>query len=151
MRGAAFACLASLTLTCLAQETKIDLNKSQTFGALPTQVQATGEKGETVKLNILCYEGYVTKKSALEFAQRMKNKFHRNILISFQNIEDEDKIFDSLRSGDHDIISPGIDLYQDERFQLIEKKFLLPIDLDLVSNYKNLFAFRKKKIGRAHV
>jgi spermidine/putrescine-binding protein len=96
------------------------------------------------KFRILCYEGYVNSEELKKFQATANKVVGAPVKLEFVNIVDEDQIFENARSGAFDLVSPGIDIYEDERFQLITKKLLAPFDVSKIPNYSSLFSFRQK-------
>jgi spermidine/putrescine-binding protein len=97
-----------------------------------------------IELRILCYEGYVSRENLSEFQDFILQKYQKKVNIITENISDEDQIFRSLKNGQVNLISPGIDIYGDERFKLIAKRLVRPINLKWIPNYAEMFIFRKR-------
>jgi spermidine/putrescine-binding protein len=108
-------------------------SSSQPLDSLPTSLSR-----EKIVLKVLQYEGYFTKNSLEPFVRRMRSEMKTNVEFRFQNIADEKELYDGVRAGVYDIITPGVDIFEDSQFDFFRKGLLYaPLRSD-ISNWNSL-------------
>lgn len=93
--------------------------------------------GEEV-LRMLVWEGYAPDEQVARFEKIVYEKYNRPVRLKVSFISDPNGFFDAVRGKEADIISPTHNLIKDKRFDLIDKKLILPIDLKNIPNYENI-------------
>jgi putative spermidine/putrescine transport system substrate-binding protein len=106
------------------------------LGSLVFSVTAMAQKDVT--LRILQYGGYTTKEMNDAFAASMKSKHQANVSFEVKDIENEEQLFNFTRQKLVDIITPGIDVIPDERFEFLKNGLVIPLDESIVTNLKSL-------------
>lgn len=96
----------------------------------------TALAGET--LNLLVWEGYAPADQVAKFENHIKDKYKTSVTLNVDFISDPNDFFTAVRGKSADIISPTHNLFKDNRFNFINKKLFLPVDLANVPNYKNI-------------
>jgi spermidine/putrescine transport system substrate-binding protein len=91
-----------------------------------------------ITLRILTWQGYTPKTMLEQFKAIIKHKYSENLVFEISYVSHSDEFFENIRSGSVDIIAPSHNIIHDERYQLIPRKLLLPIDLNNIPNYKDL-------------
>lgn len=98
-------------------------------------------------LKMLVWDGYAPPEKVKQFEEAMSKKFGKTVHLEVSTkVSDPQEFFDAIRTeekGVH-IISPSHNLIKDERFNYIEKKLILPIDLNNIPNYKDLLPMLSK-------
>lgn len=105
------------------------------FGMIPCVSFADG------LLKLLVWEGYVPIGKVMQFEEAMSKKYGKSVHLEVSTkVSDPQEFFDAIRTeekGFH-IISPSHNLIKDERFNYIEKKLIIEIDLNNIPNYKDI-------------
>jgi len=89
-------------------------------------------------LRILTWQGYTPKTMLEQFKAEIKLKYNEDLAFEIRYVSHSDEFFEYIRNETVDIIAPSHNIIHDERYQLIPKRLLLPIDLKNVPNYKDL-------------
>ncbi len=97
-----------------------------------------------VTIRLLTWEGYSPDDQVVKFQALMQKKHNVKVKMDITYISSADEYFDSIRRGKVDIIAPSHNIIKDERYKLLSQKLLLPIDLNVVSNYSKLLPSLQK-------
>ena len=89
-------------------------------------------------LNLLVWEGYAPPAQVEKFESYIQAKYNRKVTLDIKYISDPNDFFNAVRSQKADIISPTHNLLKDSKFNYIDKKLILPVDLRNIPNYENL-------------
>jgi spermidine/putrescine-binding protein len=93
----------------------------------------------SLTLRFLVYEGYVTEELMVEFRELIAQRYGVELTWSIRHVEREQQLFDMTRAGEVDIISAADSIPDDERFRLIDRKLVVPIRIEHVPNYRELY------------
>lgn len=89
-------------------------------------------------LKMLVWEGYAPKKNIEHFQEYIEKKYKKKINIEVSFVSNSDSFFDPVRSKSVDVISPTYHMFNDQRWALIDKGLILPLDMDNIPNFKNI-------------
>ena len=95
-------------------------------------------------LNLLVWEGYAPADQVARFERRTERRYGKRVRLEVRHLSDPNQFYDYVRGGYADIITPTHNLIRDNRFDLIRKRLLLPVDLNNVPNHKKLIPTLKK-------
>lgn len=103
-----------------------------------TLFTATVAQSQEVTLNVLEWEGYISPyvKEFDAYAKKHGKNIKLNILQPY--ITNPEQIFETVRSGAADIVTPTVNYYKMEKEKLL--KILYPIDFNKLTNYKKVLA-----------
>ncbi len=108
-------------------------------GFLVPQVSA-----EQLTLRLFIWEGYAPEPLREKFFKSMKTKHGVDLKFDIKYSTSNDDFFAVLRDNTADIISPSHNIPKDKRFRLIKLKLAMPLELDQISNYGNLYPSLQK-------
>ncbi len=91
-----------------------------------------------VTISMLTWEGYSPDKQVEKFQALMQKKYDIKVKMNISYISSADEYFDNIRRGKVDIIVPSHNIIKDERYKLLSQNLLLPINLNIVTNYSKL-------------
>lgn len=106
------------------------------MGLLLMTVVMSSAYAET--LRILDWGGYVPDEHIQAFTKLVKAQYGVDLTIEVTSIGSPDEIFEALRAGTADIVLPAQYVAKDERFQLIKRKLVLPLNLENIPNYQHV-------------
>lgn len=89
-------------------------------------------------LRILTWQGYTPQTMLEQFKTKIKKKYNEDLTFEIRYVSHSDEFFENIRNEAVDIIAPSHNIIHDERYQLIPRRLLLPIDLKNIPNYKDL-------------
>ncbi len=104
--------------------------------AVMGSVQPAPANAETLRMII--WEGYFPEAHRAKFIKWVKQKHGVDLTFEVTYVTDAQEFYHALLKKKTDMISPTHNLINDQRFNFIKKKLLLPINLDNVPNFKNL-------------
>jgi len=93
---------------------------------------------EINELNILCWDGYASKKHTQRFEKMIKEKYTIDLKINVLNVSNPSEFFNMIRSKEVDLISPAHNLPKSERWPFISGPITLPLNLSNIPNYNNI-------------
>jgi len=99
---------------------------------------AAGKCFAAIELNILCWQGYAPQLYVSGFEQYIEKKHGKKVKVIVKNVSDPQEFFNGLRSKAVDIISPAHNIPKSERWPMIQKHLVLPLNLKNIPNYKNV-------------
>ncbi len=91
---------------------------------------------QEMKLRLLIWEGYAPDKYSAKFEDYIKKKYDIKIKMVVSFVSNSDSFFNPIRSREVDIISPTYHMFKDERWGLMDRKLILPLNLDNIPNFK---------------
>ncbi len=100
-------------------------------------------------LRIISWETNLPKDKIQEFENYVSKKYDKTITIETQYASDEQNFYNAIRGRTADVAMVSHHLLNDERYNYIKNKYILPINLENVPNYKTLLPVFKKM--EAHV
>ncbi|WP_019612887.1 ABC transporter substrate-binding protein [Psychromonas ossibalaenae] len=95
-------------------------------------------------LRMLTWEGYSPDLQVKAFEKAMTDKYGEKVSMEITYISSADEYFTNLRKGKVDIIVPSHNIILDERYKLVTKKLLIPIDLKNIPNYSKIIPSLQK-------
>lgn len=95
-------------------------------------------------LRLLIWEGHAPEKYINEFKKQIEEKYNRKITLKISYVAGSDDFYPSIRSGNVDIVMMTHHHFKDERYLYIQKKLLLPLDLENIPNFKNVISNLQK-------
>ncbi len=106
---------------------------------MPAMASASAET-----LRVLEWGAYLPDEHQQKFVKLVKKKYGVDLKLDITAIKDNDEFFPALRDRKTDIISPSHNVPKNERYQLIRRKLVLPLNLDNIPNYKNIISVLQK-------
>lgn len=100
--------------------------------------------GEDLTLRMLIWEGYAPEEFRTKFTSMVKEKFGVDLKIDVKFVNENDEFFPALRDGTADIVSPSHPILKDDRWKIIERKLVLPLNLDNIPNYSKILPSLQK-------
>jgi len=97
-----------------------------------------------LNLRMLTWEGYSPDAQVETFRQKMSEKYDERVNLEITYISSADEYFTNLRKGNVDIIVPSHNIIMDERYKLVSKGLLIPIDLNNIPNYSKIIPSLQK-------
>lgn len=94
-------------------------------------------QGKTIELRLNTLENYLTKKQIKEFEKNIKQKYKQNVKVILTPGYDPADGFTGFRSKSQDVAMVPHHILKDERYHFINKKLVMPINVDLVPNIKD--------------
>ncbi len=91
-----------------------------------------------ITIRMLTWEGYSPDDQVAKFQSLMQKKHNITVKMEITYISSADEYFDNIRRGKVDIIVPSHNIIKDERYKLLSKNLILPINLNIVTNYSKL-------------
>jgi spermidine/putrescine transport system substrate-binding protein len=99
---------------------------------------------EEQTLRMLIWEGYAPEEHRTAFIKLVKEKYDVDLKLDVKYVNGNDDFFPALKKGETDIFSPSHPVPKDERWQLIQLKLALPLNLENIPNYKNVIPSLQK-------
>jgi spermidine/putrescine-binding protein len=100
--------------------------------------------GNDAVLRLLIWEGYTPQKFVEEFEKKIETKYGKRIKLAISYALSSDEFFDPVRSKNVDLITVSHHSIKDIQFNYIEKKLILPLDLENIPNHANVFSDLKE-------
>ena len=95
-------------------------------------------------LRLLIWEGHAPKSHVEKFEKQIEKKYGRKVKLKIAYVKGSDDFYDPIRSRDTDLVMMTHHHYKDERFNYINNKLLLPLDLKNIPNFKNVIPALQK-------
>ncbi len=92
------------------------------------------------RLRLLVWEGFAPADQVRIFEDYIFNKYAQRVTLDISYLSDPSEFYDALRRHQADIVSPTHNLFKDQRFDYIDKKLILPLNLDHIPNFNDLRA-----------
>ncbi len=89
-------------------------------------------------LELLVWEGYTPTDYVEEFENYIETKYKKKIKLDITYAESVEKFYDIIRSKKSDIVTISHHTIKDARFNFIEKKLIIPFDLNNIPNHVNI-------------
>ena len=105
-----------------------------------TPVRAT----EADTLRLLIWEGHAPQAHVSRFKKQIEEKYGFKVKLHISYVESSDDFYNSIRSGNVDIVMMTHHHYKDKRFKYIQNKLLLPLDLKNIPNFKHVIPALQK-------
>lgn len=90
-------------------------------------------------LRLLVWEGYAPQPERELFQNYILEKYGMDLKLEVTYIARAEDCFTALRLKKADILSPAHNRINDKRFRMIDLGLLLPLDLNNIPNYRNLY------------
>ena len=100
---------------------------------IPTPVCA-----EEAVLRLLIWEGHAPPVFVSRFEKQIEEKYGSKVKLQISYMDGTDGYYDLIRSGSVDMVMLTHDLIKDKRFNFIDNKLLLPLDLKNIPNFKHM-------------
>jgi len=111
--------------------------------SFPTPVPADGA---AATLRLLIWEGHAPQAHVDRFEKQIEEKYGSRVKLHIRYVESSDDFYNSIRSGNVDIVMMTHHLFKDKRFKYIQNKLLLPLNLKNIPNFKHVIpALQKAK------
>lgn len=94
-------------------------------------------------LRIKGWNGLYTKENVQKFEKYIKDKYKKPLRLEISYSSSPDEFFDALRSQDADMVSLNHAHGKTDRYNYIEKKIIIPINIKNIPNYKNIHSVYK--------
>jgi spermidine/putrescine-binding protein len=108
------------------------------FAVLLCTPLSMAQNATPLVLRILCWEGYAAPEYVAQFEAETRQKHAIELSIEVENVSDPADFFNKIRDKKVDIISPAHNIPKSERWPLIERGIVLPINLDNVPHYRDI-------------
>ncbi len=92
--------------------------------------------GDEEVLRLLVWEGFAPKKYVEDFEKQIEAKYGRKVKMKISYVHCNDDFYDPVRNKSVDVVTMTHHIFKDERFNYIENKLLLPLDLKNIPNFK---------------
>jgi len=100
--------------------------------------------GEEEILRLLVWEGHAPKQHVEEFQKQIEAKYGRKVKLKIAYVIGSDDFYDSVRNKSTDMIMMTHHHFKDERFNYIQNKLVLPLDLKNIPNFKHVIPSLQK-------
>jgi len=102
--------------------------------------------GDELVLRLLIGVGHAPKQHVETFEKHIKEKYGRQVKLKITNSLGPEDFYGVVKSGEVDLVMMTHHYFNDERFNYIKNKLLLPLDLKNIPNFKNVIpALQKAK------
>ena len=101
-----------------------------------SQVPLSGQ--ENYRLRLLVWEGYAPKEEVTKFESYIYEKYKRTVTLEVSYADEVDEMFSAIENKSADIISPAHSYAKAEKYNFIQKGFVLPLNVDVISNFESL-------------
>ncbi len=106
---------------------------------MPAPVRAEGDV-----LRLLIWEGHAPQTLVSRFEKQIEEKYDFKIKLHISYVTSSDDFYDSIRGGNVDMVMMTHHLFKDNRFNYIENKLLLPLDLKNIPNFRHVIPALQK-------
>ncbi len=89
-------------------------------------------------LKLLVWEGYTPTHSVEEFENYIETKYKKKIKLDITYAQSVEDFYDAMRSKKSDIVTISHHTIKDAKFNFIEKKLIIPFDLNNIPNHVNI-------------
>ncbi len=93
---------------------------------------------ESATIRMLIWEGYAPDAQVQEFKDLVKQKYNVDLSFEISFVATNDDFFPALRNNSVDLIAPSHNVPKDARYNLINSKMTIPINMANIPNYKNV-------------
>lgn len=100
------------------------------FWPLPSQAEVT--------LRVMTWVGYSPDEQVHDFEQRMSKKYGEAVKLKIFYMNGYDEAFNLLRRGEADVVVLVDHILRDGRYRFIANKLIIPLDRELVPNYRDV-------------
>lgn len=105
---------------------------------------------EEFVLKLLLWEGYAPEKQVHIFEKLMFKKHGKKIKVEVNNADSVKEMFDKIKNKQVDIISPAHCYAKSEKYQFVQKGFLLPYNLKNMPHFKDMIPALKSSEFVSH-
>ncbi len=107
------------------------------------ELPASSVMGESVKaesdvLRLLIWEGHAPEAWIERFEKQVENRHGRSVKLKITYVTGGEEFYDAIRDRTVDVVMMTHHAYKDERFNYIQNRLLLPIDLANIPNFKHV-------------
>jgi spermidine/putrescine-binding protein len=102
------------------------------------EVTPTPESMNKGVLRLLIWEGHAPQDHVSRFEKRIEEKYDFKVKLQISYVERPDDFYSSIRRGNVDLVTMTHHLFKDRRFNYIENKLLLPLNLKNIPNFKHV-------------
>ena len=114
------------------------------FGLALSLIGLTAYPATTIR--VLQWDGYISKNKIDDIVKMIKAETGETVELKLETITDEKMEFDRIRSGEADLVFPGVDIMDDASYNFKSKDLLLEIDPSKLKNFDALLPqFRSPK------
>ena len=95
-------------------------------------------------LRLLIWEGHAPKQHVEKFEKHIEDKYGRKVKLKILYVSGSDDFYDHIRNRSVDMVMMTHHHFKDERYNYIQNKLLLPLDLKNIPNFKHIIPSLKK-------
>jgi spermidine/putrescine-binding protein len=95
-------------------------------------------RAEEGVLRLLIYEGHAPPTFVSNFEKYIEEKYGAKVKLQVSYLDGTDGFYDLIRGGRVDMVVLTHHLIKDKRFNFIDNKLLLPLDLKNIPNFKHM-------------
>ena len=99
---------------------------------------STAQAADTLTLRMLTWQGYAPSAQVDRFRELILKKYGIPLNIEIAYVDSSDDFFDAIRAKRADIIAPSHSVFNDPRYKFLDRRLLIPINLNNVPNYTGL-------------
>ncbi len=100
--------------------------------------------GNEEVLRLLIWDGHAPKQHVEEFEKKIEAKYGRKVKLKIAYVVGSDDFYDPVRDRSVDMVMMTHHHFQDERFNYIQNKLLLPLNLKNIPNFKHAISALQK-------
>ncbi len=100
--------------------------------------------GEEKILRVLTGQGHAPPQHIEQFEKQIQNRYQQKIKLEIIYLTGPEDWYKTIRSGKADLVLLTHHHFKDKRFNYIPNRFLLPIDLKNIPNFKHLMPALQK-------
>ena len=112
---------------------------SITMVSLPVSVIANEDI-----LRLLIWEGHAPEQHVKKFEKQIEQKYGRKVRLKIKYVTGSDDFYSSVRDKSADMVMMTHHHYKDDRFNYIDNKLLLPLDLKNIPNFRHVIPALQK-------
>jgi len=101
-------------------------------------------------LKLLVWEGYTPKEYVEQFENEIEIRFGRKVKLYITYAGSVEDFYDAIREKSFDLVTISHHTIKDERFNYIEKKLIIPFNLNNISNHVNVIPDLKMASYHSH-
>lgn len=102
------------------------------------------QKTDGQVLRLLIWEGHAPKEFVEGFEKRIEAKYGFKVRLDITYLSGPEDWYDAVRSKNIDMVMISHHFFKDERFNYIQNKLLIPLDLENIPNFKNVIPALQK-------
>ncbi len=95
-------------------------------------------QAEEMNLRFLVWEGYAPREYTEKFEAYIEKKHNVSLTIEVAYVSNSDSFYDPIRSKEVDIVAPPYHMFKDERWGLMDRELILPLNLNNIPNYYHI-------------